>query len=111
MGRKKNESNSESRSASDNQQGGDFSNQTVGFALALFILVSVVGIVMYLDALELAEPKVVLDGGTASGKVSLTLLPPETPTGQAIAKVPVSSKSIGKLSIRLENKNKLQQVQ
>ena len=112
MSGKKYQSGSQSSSPSSNDAPGDCSNKTVVFMLALFILVGVVGFVMYLDALEQAEPKVVLNGGTASGKVQITLLPPEAPTGQVVAKVPVkSSKAVGKVAIKLQQKNQLQQLQ
>lgn len=86
--------------------GSDISNRTVMVVLVVVILVSVVSMVTYMQALEHAKPKLLIDGGLASGKVQLTLVPAPGPEAASVVEEqPTTSEMGGKVELTLLPKN------
>jgi len=56
--------------------------------------------VTYMQALDNAKPKVLVNGGVAKGEVSLTLLPPNDSSGEVAAE-PISTTKGGQVSLTL----------
>ena len=92
--------------SSTSSGGNDISNRTVMIVLIVVILVSVVSMVTYMQALEHAKPKLLINGGLASGKVQLTLVPQPGPeVEQVVVEQPKSSEMGGKVALTLLPKN------
>ena len=65
----------------------DISNKAVLVMLILVILVTAVSLLIYLQALEKAKPKVIVNEGKAVGEVTLTILPPPQTANSAQGEV------------------------
>ncbi len=86
--------------ASAPSSSGDISNRTVMIVLVVVILVNVVSMVTYMQALDNAKPKILVNGGVAQGKVSLTLLSSNDSSAESVDESGVSSKG-GQVSLTL----------
>ncbi|MEK6950453.1 MAG: hypothetical protein AABX13_01895 [Nanoarchaeota archaeon] len=68
----------------------DFSNNTVLVMLGLIVVAVVIGLIFYLEVLDEAKPKVIVNGGKAVGEVAITVIAPPTVESEETGEVAIT---------------------